>query len=133
MLAVVAVLATAIVVEPSKLPIVLPVALIKPLVVPIAIAINAELAVVVDALLVVWLIAVIVLFDITVAGAVVLTLAASIALNSFEEPESVVVPVPFAAAKPMVLPLTVKLPVELFSVTAAWRTVVVDATLAAVW
>jgi hypothetical protein len=93
--------------------------LIKPSVVPIATAINADEAVVVEARLLVWLMPEIVLFWISVAGAVVLTLAESMPLISFDEPVMVVVPVPLAAANPMALPLTVKPPVELFSVIAA--------------
>lgn len=46
----------------------------------------------------------------------VLTLGASIPLNSFDEPAIVVVPVPLAAPKPIVFPLTVKMPDELLSV-----------------
>lgn len=110
---------TTIVEDPSKLPMVLPVALSKPSVVPIATAINAASPVVAELRLVVWLMPEIMLFWISVAGAVVLTLAASMPLNSFDEPVIVVVPVPLAAPNPMVFPLTVKPPVELFSVIAA--------------
>jgi hypothetical protein len=67
--------------EPFRLPMVLPVALIKPSVVPIATAINADEAVVVEMASDVWLMLEIMLFWITVAGALVLTLAASMPRN----------------------------------------------------
>lgn len=48
-----------------------------------------------------------------------LTVDASIPLNSFDEPVIVVVPVPLAAPKPMVFPVTVKLLPELLNVIPA--------------
>ena len=62
MLAVIDVEFMTIVEEPSKLPMVLPVALSRPSVVPMATAMKAELAVVVEARLVVWLMPEMILF-----------------------------------------------------------------------
>jgi len=74
--------------------------------VPRTIPINGAELVVVELRLVVWLIPEITLPWMLVI-VVAVTLGASIPLTSFDDPVIVVVPVPFAAPKPIVLKLTV--------------------------
>src|SRR4051812_8584077 len=95
--------------EPSRLPIVLPDALPTsktPDVVPTEMAMKGDEAAVVEARLLVWLMPEM-MFPCTLVAVPLLAAAKSRPLTSFDEPLMVVVPVPLAAPKPMMLLLIV--------------------------
>ena len=134
-LAVVEVAAMTIVEEPSRLPMALPVTLPtlnRPPVVPRAMAVKHELSVFVELRAEVWLMPEM-MFPWTLVGVVVLTFARSSPRNSFPDPLIVVVPVPSAAPKPIIFPVTVKKsPLESI-VIPAYRWFAAVNVLGAVW
>src|SRR4030095_10030213 len=107
--------------DPSRLPMMLPVTsptLNRPSVVPKAMALKTELKLPVTLRPDVWLMPEMV-FPCTLVEVVVLTFTTSSPRHSLCEPLIVVVPVPLAAPKPIVLPATVKAPALAFRVIPA--------------
>jgi hypothetical protein len=130
----------AIVDEPSRLPMVFPVVsptLNRPSPDPVsgaarAMAVKQELAGLVAVRPEVWLMPEM-MFPCTLVDVVVATFARSSPRNSFDDPLMVVVPVPSAAPKPMIFPVTVKEPPAELIVMPAYRRGPVVNALGAVW